>query len=71
MRWCALLQLMMISSPPKVVTKYFLANAMIFLPWFLVGSASKSELTIVSEAKSFMAGSMPAYKLSHEAVFLG
>ena len=32
MRWCALLQLMIMSSPPKVVTKYFLANAMIFLP---------------------------------------
>ena len=32
MRWCALLQLMIMSSPPKVVTKYFFANAMIFLP---------------------------------------
>ena len=71
MRWCALLQLMMISSPPKVVTKYFLANAIIFLPWFLVGSASKRELTIVSEADVSIADSIPVYKLSHEAVFLG
>ena len=70
MRWCALLILMMISSPSKVVMRYFFAKAMIFLPWLRVGSVSNRELTIVSGFEVLMEDSMPVYKLSHVGAFL-